>query len=130
MGPVPYQADTLPGRVVLVRFFATWCFPCLADLPVLQRLWEERSGQGFTVVLVGMDLEGERVLEPFAERYALPFPVLVADAEIRQGQSPFGTVSALPTSVLFGREGEVLLAYAGVAEPASLLRAVEAAVRR
>lgn len=129
VGQVGLEPQALRGQVVLVSFFATWCFPCLADLPVLQRLQAQYGERGFTVVLVGMDLDGARVLAPFAEEYRLPFPVLVANAPIREGRSPFGRISALPTNVLLDRDGRVLLAYAGVARPEALAQAVDRATQ-
>lgn len=124
------RSDELRGKVVLISFFATWCFPCIADLPVLERLQERHGAEGFTVLMVGMDLEGQAVIAPFAQHYALPFPVVVADAALREGRTPFGRITALPTYVLVDREGKVALAYSGVASPKGLFRAVEGEVRR
>ncbi|MBI3184727.1 MAG: TlpA family protein disulfide reductase [Myxococcales bacterium] len=130
VGPTPHSGGALSGKVVLVNFFATWCFPCLADLPVLTELQSRHSRDGFTVVMVGLDQERERVLAPFAEQFALPFPVLVADQAMRDGQTPFGGVSVLPTSFLLGRDGRLLMAFAGVAAPEDLSRAIRSALAR
>ncbi|MFZ5471888.1 MAG: TlpA disulfide reductase family protein [Myxococcota bacterium] len=142
-GPHPYTALRLPatrggafsptqlrGKVVLVAFLASWCFPCLADLTVLGQLQERHAARGFTVVAVGMDLEGERVLAPFTEQYAPAFPVLIADPRLREGKSPFGPIRALPTYFLFDRQGQGVLAYQGVAAPKDLLRVVQEVVER
>jgi thiol-disulfide isomerase/thioredoxin len=128
VGPVAYEPRTLDGKVLLIDFFATWCFPCVADLPALESLQKQYGPKGFTVVAVGMDLEGPVVLDPFAQHYALSFPVLVASEAIRQGAPPFGQVRVLPTTMLVGRKGEVLAAYQGVADHEVLARAVEHAV--
>ena len=130
VGPTPFQPGSLRGKVVLVSFFATWCFPCLADLPVLEKLQKDNAARGFTVVAVGLDLEGAKVLEPWAAQYALPFPVLVGGDELRGGETAFGRIAALPTTFLFGRDGTVLYAYQGVAAPERLLAVVGDAVRR
>ena len=119
----------LQGKVVLVDFFATWCFPCIAELPLLERLQRENEAFGFTIVAVGMDLEGRKVLRPFVESYALPYPVMIASDELRAGTSVFGPVRALPTYFLFDRQGQLLVAYQGVADPAKLLKLVHDAAR-
>jgi thiol-disulfide isomerase/thioredoxin len=130
VGAVPVRQDSFAGKVVLVSFFATWCFPCLAELPTLKKLQAQHAEAGFTVVLVGLDLEGARVLQPFADEYQLPFPVLVADDSMRTGDTAFGQVKALPTQFLLDREGRVLLAYQGVADAADLEKVVADAVLR
>ncbi len=128
VGPVAYSAHQLAGKVVLVDFFATWCFPCIAELPLLKQIYEKHAARGFAVVMVGLDLEGARVLEPFAQMYELPFPILVADERVRTGQSAFGSISALPTHFLLGRDGRVLAAYEGITDPQALSEQIERAL--
>lgn len=118
----------LERKVVLVSFFATWCFPCLVELPALQALHAEYSARDFTVVLVGLDIEEEQVLSPFAEHYQLPFPVLIATEAVRNGNSPYGVIPALPTNFLLGRDGEVRAAWAGIARPEQIAAEIEKAL--
>jgi peroxiredoxin len=120
VGAVPYSYSGLRGQVVLVTFLATWCFPCIGQLPILEKAQRQYGERGFRIVAVGMDLEGAEVLEPFAREYALPFPLLVADHQIRNGQTAFGPISALPSSFLFGRDGRLITAFAGLPVPAQL----------
>lgn len=122
------DGGALEGRVVLVTFMATWCAPCLMELPYLVRLQEQHAAHGFVVVAVGMDLEGDLVLGPFAREYQLPFPLVVADEKLRRGDSPFGPISILPTTFLLGRDGAVLAAFQGVAEQPALSKVVAKAV--
>ncbi|MBL8918496.1 MAG: TlpA family protein disulfide reductase [Myxococcaceae bacterium] len=124
-----FDRAALQGNVVLVTFIATWCFPCLTDLATLARLERELAPQGFKQVVVGLDLEGRRVLEPFADEYRLPYPVLVGDDRLRSGQTPFGQIRELPARVLFDRSGQVIAAYSGVVLPAELERKVREALR-
>lgn len=122
--------EQLRGKVVLVSFLATWCFPCLVELPTLEALQREYGPRGLQVVSVGMDLEGERVLGPFAELYRLPYPVVVADERVREGQSAFGLIPALPTTFLLDREGQVAAAWQGTASPDALTEAVQRLLER
>lgn len=112
------------GKVVAVYFFATWCLPCLQELRTLEVLQNRYREQGFAVVAVGLDLEGARVLRPFAEQVRPPFPVLVADDYVRSGRSPYGVIRAIPTSVLLDRAGKVAAAYEGPADPAGLEKVI------
>jgi thiol-disulfide isomerase/thioredoxin len=130
VGPERNSAAELSGRVVLVSFFATWCFPCVAELPTLEALQRDYGPQGFQVVAVGMDLEGEKVLVPFAEYYSLRYPVLVADKDIRSGTSVFGFIAALPTSFILDRRGHVVSAWQGVAGHEELAKVIEKTLKR
>jgi thiol-disulfide isomerase/thioredoxin len=129
VGPA-VQGVRLTGNVVLVSFFATWCFPCIAELPTLQALQRDHGPRGFQVVGVGMDLEGQKVLEPFAYQMELNYPVLLADQRMLDGQSAFGPIRALPTSFLLDREGRALGAWQGVAPHEALSEAIEKALKR
>jgi thiol-disulfide isomerase/thioredoxin len=126
VGPEPWRAEDASGRVVVVMFVATWCFPCLSDLPTLEVLQDRYGAQGLQVVLVGLDREGRKVLEPFAYSYKLPFPVLVADERIRSGESRFGKVHAVPQGMVFDRNGRIASAWRGPLSAETL----EAEIRR
>lgn len=130
LGPERARAAELDGHVVLVNFFATWCFPCVAELPTLEALQRDYGPQGLQIVAVGMDLEGEKVLAPFADHYALRYPVLVADENIRSGQSAFGMIAALPTSVILDRQGRAVAAWQGVAGHEDMAKAIEKLLKR
>lgn len=116
------------GRVVVVQFLASWCFPCIATAPRLQDLEKRYGARGLSVVAVGMDLEGWRVLEPFKETLGLDYPVLVGNAELRAGQTAFGHITTLPTTVIIGRDDTVLSAFKGVPAEGSLETFIEAAL--
>jgi thiol-disulfide isomerase/thioredoxin len=122
--PVP----DVTGKVVMVSFIATYCFPCVADLPVMEKMQKELGPKGYVTVAVGMDLEGPKVLRPFAQEYGLPYPLLMAPAELRDGRTAFGRISELPTRFLFDREGKLLMAFSGVADPKALMDTVRQAV--
>lgn len=124
------SAAELRGQVVLVSFFATWCAPCLVQLPDLRALHEEHSDEGFTVIGVGMDLEGALVLEPFARSYELPFPVVVPDERLREGRTAYGRIAALPITVILRRDGTVARSFAGTANREQLERWVRAEISR
>jgi thiol-disulfide isomerase/thioredoxin len=128
VGPVAFDPRSLNGKVVLVDFFATWCFPCLADMPHLEDMQKRFGEHGLAVVAVGMDLEGPLVLQPFAEHYAYSFPVLVANGAVRDGRSAFGAIRILPSTVVLGRDGSILASYAGVADEDQLASLLARAV--
>ncbi len=115
-----YDLSALRGKVVLVNFFATWCFPCMVEMPTFRALQEEQGARGLQVVAIGMDLEGAKVLEPYARVSALPFPILVASEAVQEGQTSFGKIVDLPTSFVFDREGELAAVWHGPVNPKAL----------
>ncbi len=125
VGPTRHEARALDGKVVLVSFFATWCFPCLAEMPTLEALQRDYGARGFQVVSVGMDLDGEKVLQPFADHYALRYPVLVADDLMREGRTAFGHIRALPSTVLLDRRGRAVAGWQGVEDHSDVAKAIE-----
>ncbi len=127
-GRVPFEPQQLEGKVVLITFLATWCFPCLTEMVVLKRLQRDHEEKGFRNVIVGMDLEGRAVLEPFAESYRLTAPVVIADDVIRSGESVFGRIRELPTRLLFARNGKLVVGYSGVSKYEDLERLVASEV--
>jgi thiol-disulfide isomerase/thioredoxin len=113
------------GRVVMVYFVATWCFPCMADLAIINKLHSDFSDQGYVTILVGMDLEGAKLLRPFAEYQKFPYPLVEATEFIRSGDTVFGRIRELPTRYVFARDGSLALAYSGVADPSALISEVK-----
>lgn len=120
--------DSLKGHVVLLDFWASWCGPCRQSFPWMAAVQESLAARGLRVVAVNLDKE-RGPAEAFLARYPVPFAVAFdpggATAE-RYG------VRAMPTSVLVGRDGKVLLVHAGF-DPrtaGAYERSIEEACRR
>lgn len=129
VGPERYEPSMLQGRVVLLHFTATWCFPCLSELPSLEALQKKYGARGFQVIAIGMDIEEKKVLEPFAYHYRMPFPILVADDRYRNGETRFGRIISLPAYALYGKDGVAVAAWQGPAPFDKLEEAVLSALR-
>lgn len=94
------------GKVVVLNFWATWCVPCAAELPHLQRLYETYGDQGMVVLAIAMDgPESVANVSPQARRYGLTFPVLL-DEETRV-VGVYNPKRAAPFTVLIGRDGVI-----------------------
>jgi cytochrome c biogenesis protein CcmG/thiol:disulfide interchange protein DsbE len=93
------------GKVVLINFWATWCAPCVEELPALQRLYEKLGPKGLVVLAVGVDDHAEQLLS-FKQRYGLSFPILVDE---EGGIKSSYRVSGVPESFVVGRDGKLLM---------------------
>jgi cytochrome c biogenesis protein CcmG/thiol:disulfide interchange protein DsbE len=101
----------LEGEVVLLNVWATWCIPCQEEIPALQRLHEEYSGQGLRIVGVSVDARGEEQnVKEFAESFGVGYDVWLDPAE--QVISTF-RVLGVPNTYLIDREGRVLWKHIG-----------------
>lgn len=108
--------EQLAGKFVVVDFFATWCEPCLSEIPRLKKHYEKYQNKGLEVI--GISLDGdEEALGEFLKRAELPWPVIHDNAEKLQDriQMKFG-VSSLPTVLLLNKEGTVVSLEARGAE--------------
>lgn len=98
--------------MVLVTFWATWCSPCLAELPKLELVYQRYRARGFTVLAISMDgPETVAGVEAAARRLGLTYPVLV-DTETRV-VALYNPAREAPFAVLFARDGSVAQTFAG-----------------
>lgn len=93
------------GPIVL-SFWATWCKPCIAEMPHLQRMYDARKGSGFVVLAISLDgPETEAEVSPFVKTKGFTFPVLI-DSETRVA-SLYNPRRAAPYTVIIDRHGKV-----------------------
>jgi thiol-disulfide isomerase/thioredoxin len=99
------------GKVVLVDFWATWCGPCIQELPNVLANYEKYHDRGFDVVAVNLDSDRAKV-EAFVEDRKLPWKTLYSDdAETNGWKHPMATyygIGAIPAVILVDQKGNVV----------------------
>ncbi|HEX9563947.1 MAG TPA: TlpA disulfide reductase family protein [Gemmatimonadaceae bacterium] len=118
-----YSSSGLHGKVVLVNFWATWCIPCRAEMPLLERMWKRHRDDGFVLLGLSVDRTGADGIVRFLVDRGITYPVAIAGSDL---EVAFGGVRGIPTSFLIDRTGRVRHRVVGPLAPASL----EPAVRR
>ena len=90
------------GKVVLVNIWATWCPPCVYEMPSMQKLYNEFNGKNFEILAVSIDAAGVDAVAPFMKKHKLSFPALM---------DPKGTiksmyrVTGIPESFIIDKQG-------------------------
>ena len=101
------------GKIVLVNLWATWCEPCLREMPSLERV-QSRLGDKITVVAISEDHGGSKAVEPFIDKLGLKSVKVYLDPK-STAERAF-KVQGLPTSLLIDRERRVVGRVEGAAE--------------
>lgn len=122
---VDQKLSALRGRVVVLNFWATYCLPCRKEMPDLAAIQSQFAALGVQVVGAAADSEADRPkVMQFIKEAKLNFPVwLGASAE---DMAKFGLGSALPGTVVIGRDGKIVATYRGIIKVAELQKQLEA----
>lgn len=104
------------GKYVLLNFWATWCPPCLTEMPAMEKMYQKYKDQGFTILAISSDEGGKPDIQPFVDKLGVTFPILI-DAD-KAVSSTYGAIN-LPLSFLLNREGQVIAGSEGERDWAS-----------
>jgi len=121
----PWRAEWNQNAATIVNFWATWCEPCKAEMPALQKLQVAHAGNGLQVVGVLMDPVPADELGAYLEPLAVTYPI------VRPGPSvnaDWGGIVVMPLTFLVDRDGRVVRRYVGATpeQVVGLARDVEA----
>jgi cytochrome c biogenesis protein CcmG, thiol:disulfide interchange protein DsbE len=108
------------GTAVLLNLWATWCPPCRAEMPALEKVYEEYKDQGLIVLgLDATDQDNLDAIAPFEKQYNLTFPILL---DTNGEASALYELRSLPTSFFIGRDGVIREVVIGGPMSEALLR--------
>ena len=106
-----YRLIDYRGKVVIVNFWATWCPPCIEEMPTLQKIWEQLHTANFEVLAVNVG-EDEQTIKRFIDRFEpkLTFPILLTpDPSIMDTWR----IRAMPTSYIIDKAGRWIYGETG-----------------
>ena len=107
------KSSAFAGKVLYIIFFATWCPPCVEEVPVLIDLQKRLAESGFTVIGFAVDQKGIDRVRSFVKAKNINYPVLMADLQTNMN---FGGIYTIPASFLVNRSGNVVKSYVGYVE--------------
>lgn len=101
----------LKGEVVMINFWATWCGPCLQEMPLLNELYQKYESAGFTLLGVNVEDEEDKAkVNDMMEKLQVSFPILY---DVESIASELYSVDAMPSTVFVDREGNFRYVHRG-----------------
>jgi thiol-disulfide isomerase/thioredoxin len=102
-----WAADDLRGRVVLIDFWATWCAPCLADMPGLKTLYAKHSRDAFEILGVSLDVSSRQSFVSWLNRNRIEWPQTLERRGYGADLARLFGVDRLPRTIVLGRDGSI-----------------------
>ncbi|MDH4275378.1 MAG: TlpA family protein disulfide reductase [Gammaproteobacteria bacterium] len=109
---VRHHASEWDGKVLLINFWATWCPPCLREIPAFVELQKDYGARGLQIV--GIALDNTDAVRKFVATHDMGYPVLVGDGAANEASLKFGDLEgALPYTAIVDRKGNIIYTHAG-----------------
>jgi len=124
----PVNLAQLRGKVAVVNFWATWCPPCLREMPDLVTAYAKHQNQGVAFIGIAVEDDPERVKE-FARANKINFPLATGKENgIALMQTLGNSVAGLPYTLVLDAQGNIVATRRGPISPARLEQALQAAI--
>jgi len=116
------EAEDFDGRWLLLNFWATWCAPCVREMPALQSVDEHFAD----LAVVGIAVDDPGAVQPFVDRLGVTYPILVGTSDVRETRNRYGNPEGLlPYTVLVDHRGTIRWRHLGELERAEIEQALE-----
>ena len=114
------------GKLLVLNFWATWCPPCVAEIPGYIALQKKYAAQGLVIIGISMDRRGPAAVEQFAAARGINYTIVMGDDASAEA---FGGIEALPTTFLINRQGVIVHRKIGAVATEEYEKLVQQALR-
>jgi thiol:disulfide interchange protein DsbD len=119
-----FDTAAFSGKVVVVNFWATWCVPCIQEIPGFNKLSQQLGGKGVVVLGVSMDEEGAERVRPFLKKHPMDYLVALGSEAVSK---QYG-LDELPVTLVFDRSGKQVKRFEGFTAEDALQAVVQQAL--
>jgi thiol-disulfide isomerase/thioredoxin len=106
------KLESLRGKVVLVDFWATWCVPCLSEIPMFNQLKKDYQPRGVEVIAISLDEEGAAKVKPFLKVHPMDYIQVIGDQSTAAAFNVDD--STLPVTLLIDKQGRIRFRHVGI----------------
>ncbi|MDB4026671.1 TlpA family protein disulfide reductase [Candidatus Thioglobus sp.] len=109
---VMFTEKNTRGKYLVINFWATWCTPCLKEIPAFVKFYEENSDH---VEILGLDFEPVdlEIINDYVGRFSINYPIVLYNEDNDSEYSNFGEIVGMPTTQIYSPEGELLHTFMG-----------------
>lgn len=110
-----FDLESKRGKVLLLDFWATWCQPCIAEIPMFNALQKSYNERGLEIVAISLDEEGVEVVKPFLKKNPMNYTVAIGDLKLAE---KFGVTESIPVAILVDKKGRIRSTHTGLTSKA------------
>ena len=106
-----HQLADYKGKWVIVNFWATWCPPCLEEIPDLVSLFDQRKDKDVLVIGVAFEYKGAEEVATFVDDMLMSYPIVLGDEKV---VAQIGSADVLPTTYIYNPQGKLVKTKRGL----------------
>ncbi|HUK89819.1 MAG TPA: redoxin family protein, partial [Blastocatellia bacterium] len=114
------------GKVLVIDFWATWCVPCMSEIPMFNSFSKDYKDRGVEIIAPSTDAEGAAKVKPFVKQHNMEYSIATADESTAKA---FGVGEVLPVTLIVDKQGRIRFSHTGITEKDKLQSEIDQLVK-